>query len=97
MSVNIFDDLIDAAQMQTLTRCDSFYRITSGLTAALPCGPSLIGNQDVAHVSSVLTELNLMTYDLHGKLLLLDVDCPCHSPISLLTIYLILSHRCVES
>ena len=39
----------------------------SGLTAALPCGPSLIGNQDVAHVSSVLTELNLMTYDLHGK------------------------------
>ena len=37
----------------------------SGLTAALPCGPSLIGNQDVAHVSSVLTELNLMTYDLH--------------------------------
>jgi chitinase len=38
-----------------------------GLTAALPCGPSIIDNQDIAHVSSVLTELNLMTYDFHGS------------------------------
>jgi chitinase len=38
-----------------------------GLTAALPCGPSIIDNQDIAHVGSVLTELNLMTYDFHGS------------------------------
>lgn len=37
-----------------------------GITAALPCGPDIIANQDIAHVSSVLTELNLMTYDFHG-------------------------------
>ena len=37
---------------------------TYGLTAALPCGPSHISNIDVAHVSNVLSELNLMTYDL---------------------------------
>jgi chitinase len=38
-----------------------------GITAALPCGPDIIANQDIAHVSSVLTELNLMTYDFHGS------------------------------
>ena len=38
-----------------------------GLTAALPCGPSIIANQDIAHVGKRLTELNLMTYDFHGS------------------------------
>ena len=38
-----------------------------GLTAALPCGPSIIDNQDIAHVGRLLTELNLMTYDFHGS------------------------------
>ena len=38
-----------------------------GITAALPCGPSIIAHQDIAHVGSVLTELNLMTYDFHGS------------------------------
>ena len=37
-----------------------------GLTAALPCGPVHIGNIDVPHISGVLDELLLMTYDLHG-------------------------------
>ena len=40
---------------------------TYGLTAALPCGPNHIANMDIAHVASVLSELNLMTYDLHGS------------------------------
>ena len=39
---------------------------TFGLTAALPCGPSHISNMDIAHTASVLSELNLMTYDFHG-------------------------------
>jgi len=38
-----------------------------GLTAALPCGPSNISNMDIPHVSSVLDELLLMTYDFHGS------------------------------
>ena len=38
-----------------------------GLTAALPCGPSIIANQDISHVGRLLTELNLMTYDFHGS------------------------------
>ena len=38
-----------------------------GLTAALPCGPSIIANQDIEHVGRLLTELNLMTYDFHGS------------------------------
>ena len=33
----------------------------------MPCGPSIIAHQDIAHVGSVLTELNLMTYDFHGS------------------------------
>jgi len=37
-----------------------------GLTAALPCGPSNIGNIDIVEVSKYLTEFNLMTYDFHG-------------------------------
>ena len=37
-----------------------------GLTAALPCGPDLIGNIQIDIVSDILTELNLMTYDFHG-------------------------------
>lgn len=37
-----------------------------GLTAALPCGPSNIGNIDITTVADYLTEFNLMTYDFHG-------------------------------
>jgi chitinase len=37
-----------------------------GLTAALPCGPDLIDNIEIDVVSNILTELNLMTYDLYG-------------------------------
>lgn len=75
---------------------DAFFHCYSGLTAALPCGPSLIGNQDVAHVSSVLTELNLMTYDLHGKNEILDATLSSNSIIFLLTVNLVVSRRCVE-
>ena len=39
---------------------------TFGLTAALPCGPRIIGLQDVPRVSTVLTELNLLSFDFHG-------------------------------
>mmetsp|Transcript_15025 Transcript_15025/g.29711 ORF Transcript_15025/g.29711 Transcript_15025/m.29711 type:complete len:1992 (-) Transcript_15025:64-6039(-) len=39
---------------------------TFGLTAALPCGPAIIDNQDVSGISSILDEMNLMTYDFHG-------------------------------
>jgi chitinase len=38
-----------------------------GLTAALPCGPSMIDNIDVGYLSTVLDEFNLMSYDLHGS------------------------------
>lgn len=38
-----------------------------GLTAALPCGPSNIANQDIQQVAEILDELNLMTYDFHGS------------------------------
>ncbi len=38
-----------------------------GLTAALPCGPSHIYNIDIPHISNVLDELLLMSYDLHGS------------------------------
>ena len=37
-----------------------------GLTAALPCGPSHVYNLDIPHISNVLDELLLMSYDLHG-------------------------------
>ena len=37
-----------------------------GLTAALPCIPEIIDGQDVAQISSLVTEMNLMTYDFHG-------------------------------
>ena len=37
------------------------------LTAALPCGPSHIGNIDIAHAATRLDELNLMTYDFGGS------------------------------
>eukprot|EP00804_Cyclotella_cryptica_P012777 CCRYP_010560-RD/>CCRYP_010560-RD protein AED:0.28 eAED:0.28 QI:394/1/1/1/0.91/0.84/13/21/1008 len=57
----LLDDLRSA-----LDELESQTGIYYGLTAALPCGPSIIDNQDIAHVSSVLTELNLMTYDFHG-------------------------------
>ncbi len=36
------------------------------LTAALPCGPSHMGNIDIPHVNSKLDELNLMSYDFGG-------------------------------
>ncbi|KAL9190865.1 hypothetical protein ACHAXT_000571 [Thalassiosira profunda] len=38
-----------------------------GLTAALPCGPDLIGNIQIDVVTDILTEFNLMTYDFHGS------------------------------
>jgi chitinase len=62
VNFNLLLDDVRAALDELGEETGRFY----GLTAALPCGPTLIGNQDVAHVSSVLTELNLMTYDLHG-------------------------------
>jgi len=39
---------------------------TFGLTAALPCNPAIINNQNVPQVSDILSELNLMTFDFHG-------------------------------
>lgn len=39
---------------------------TIGVTAALPCVPPIIDSQDVAQISSIVTEMNLMTYDFHG-------------------------------
>jgi len=37
-----------------------------GLTAALPCNPTNIENIEVGKLTSILTEFNLMSYDLHG-------------------------------
>ena len=37
-----------------------------GLTAALPCGPNHMDNIEIGVVSKLLTELNLMTYDMYG-------------------------------
>ena len=37
-----------------------------GLTAALPCGPDKIDKIQVGQIATILTELNLMSYDLHG-------------------------------
>ena len=37
-----------------------------GLTAALPCGPNHMDNIEIGAVSKILTELNLMTYDMYG-------------------------------
>jgi len=49
-----------------------------GITAALPCGPSHISNIDVQHVSYVMDELNLMTYDFHGAW---DLNTGTNAPI----------------
>eukprot|EP00548_Thalassiothrix_antarctica_P014233 CAMPEP_0194165250 /NCGR_PEP_ID=MMETSP0154-20130528/1225_1 /TAXON_ID=1049557 /ORGANISM="Thalassiothrix antarctica, Strain L6-D1" /LENGTH=700 /DNA_ID=CAMNT_0038875645 /DNA_START=137 /DNA_END=2236 /DNA_ORIENTATION=+ len=52
------------------TKLDALTDITGkyyGITAALPCGPSNIANIDIAHVSTKLDELNLMTYDFAGS------------------------------
>lgn len=38
-----------------------------GLTAALPCGPTIIDNIQINEVKDILTEFNLMTYDFHGS------------------------------
>ena len=38
-----------------------------GLTAAMPCGPDLINGIDLGKMKDILTEFNLMTYDLHGS------------------------------
>jgi len=38
-----------------------------GLTAALPCGPTIIDNIQIDVVNDLLTEFNLMTYDFHGS------------------------------
>ncbi len=74
--------VLDCYDTNPEANTSAFLYFHSGLTAALPCGPALIGNQDVAHVGKVLTELNLMTYDLHGKLGILDILTSAHSPIS---------------
>ncbi|KAL7546386.1 hypothetical protein ACHAWF_009722 [Thalassiosira exigua] len=37
-----------------------------GLTAALPCGPDKIAKIEVSKIKDILSELNLMSYDLHG-------------------------------
>mmetsp|Transcript_33557 Transcript_33557/g.58915 ORF Transcript_33557/g.58915 Transcript_33557/m.58915 type:complete len:735 (-) Transcript_33557:86-2290(-) len=37
-----------------------------GLTAALPCGPDKIDMINIDQIMDILTELNLMTYDMHG-------------------------------
>lgn len=63
VNFNLLLDDIRAALDKLGTQTGRFY----GLTAALPCGPSIIRNQDIAHVSSTLTELNLMTYDFFGS------------------------------
>jgi len=36
------------------------------LTAALPCGPTIIDNIDISTVTDLLDQLNLMTYDFFG-------------------------------
>jgi len=63
VNFNLLLDDVRAALDELGAEMGRFY----GLTAALPCGPSIIANQDISHVSSVLTELNLMTYDFHGS------------------------------
>lgn len=62
MNYTLFLREIRAALDALGERTGRFY----GLTAALPCGPDLIGNIQVDQVSQILTELNLMTYDFHG-------------------------------
>lgn len=37
------------------------------LTAALPCGPTIIDNIDIQTITQVLDQLNLMTYDFFGS------------------------------
>lgn len=39
---------------------------TFGLTAALPCIPGIIDSQDIEGVNSILTEMNLFSFDMHG-------------------------------
>ena len=63
VNFNLLLDDVRAALDQLEAETGRYY----GLTAALPCGPSIIANQDIAHVGKVLTELNLMTYDFHGS------------------------------
>jgi len=63
INFNLLLDDVRAALDELEVETGKFY----GLTAALPCGPSIIDNQDIAHVSMRLTELNLMTYDFHGS------------------------------
>ena len=63
VNFNLLLDDIRAALDELEAETGRYY----GITAALPCGPSIIANQDIAHVGSVLTELNLMTYDFHGS------------------------------
>ncbi|KAL7525029.1 hypothetical protein ACHAXR_000829, partial [Thalassiosira sp. AJA248-18] len=51
------------------SKLDSLGQVTGkfyGLTAALPCGPDKIDKIQVNAISNILTELNLMSYDMHG-------------------------------
>ena len=52
------------AALETLTRSTGK---VYGLTAALPCNPDNIANIEVGKISTILTEFNLMSYDLHGS------------------------------
>jgi len=63
VNFNLLLDDVRAVLDELEAETGKFY----GLTAALPCGPSIIDNQDIAHVGRLLTELNLMTYDFHGS------------------------------
>lgn len=63
VNFNLLLDDVRAALDQLEAETGMYY----GLTAALPCGPSIIANQDIEHVGRLLTELNLMTYDFHGS------------------------------
>ena len=63
VNFNLLLDDVSAALVALEEETGQYY----GLTAALPCGPSIIANQDIAHVGKRLTELNLMTYDFHGS------------------------------
>jgi len=50
-----------------LDRLGSLRNRFYGLTAALPCGPDKIDKIEVNKIKDILTELNLMSYDLHGS------------------------------
>ena len=60
---NLLLDEVRAALDELQIMTGKYYR----LTAALPCGPQHLVNIDIPHVSSVLDELNVMSYDFGGS------------------------------